>query len=45
MATKSPEPAREDTPMSLTLRQIGPCFAAEASGIDITQPITAEQAD
>lgn len=31
--------------MPLTTRQIGPCFAAEASGIDITQPITAEQAD
>lgn len=31
--------------MPLTLRQIGPCFAAEASGIDITRPITPEQAD
>ncbi len=31
--------------MPLNLRQVGPCFAAEASGIDITQPITPEQAD
>ncbi|MGK0170117.1 MAG: alpha-ketoglutarate-dependent 2,4-dichlorophenoxyacetate dioxygenase [Gammaproteobacteria bacterium] len=31
--------------MSLSLRQLGPCFAAEASGIDITQPITSAQAE
>ena len=31
--------------MSLTLHQVGPCFAAEASGIDISKPITPEQAD
>ncbi len=30
--------------MSLTFRQVGPCFAAEASGLDITKPITPEQA-
>jgi len=31
--------------MPLTLRQVGPCFAAEASGIDISQPITPADAD
>jgi alpha-ketoglutarate-dependent 2,4-dichlorophenoxyacetate dioxygenase len=31
--------------MPLTLRQVGTCFAAEASGIDISKPITPEQAD
>ena len=31
--------------MPLSFRQVGPCFAAEASGLDITQPITPEQAD
>ena len=31
--------------MPLSLRQVGPCFAAEASGLDITKPITPQQAD
>ncbi len=31
--------------MSLSFRQVGPCFAAEASGLDITKPITPAQAD
>ncbi len=31
--------------MPLTLSQIGPCFAAEARGLDITKPITPAQAD
>lgn len=30
--------------MPLSFRQVGPCFAAEASGLDITKPITPEQA-
>lgn len=31
--------------MPLSFRQIGPGFAAEASGLDITRPITSQQAD
>ena len=30
--------------MPLKTRQIGPCFAAEAEGLDLTQPLTAEDA-
>jgi alpha-ketoglutarate-dependent 2,4-dichlorophenoxyacetate dioxygenase len=28
--------------MSVTMRQIGPCFAAEVSGIDLTRPLPAD---
>lgn len=31
--------------MTLSFRQIGPCFAAEAAGLDITKPITPAQAE
>jgi alpha-ketoglutarate-dependent 2,4-dichlorophenoxyacetate dioxygenase len=30
--------------MPLKTRQIGPCFAAEAEGVDLTRPLTAEDA-
>jgi len=30
--------------MSLVTRQIGPCFAAEVEGIDLTRPLSADQA-
>ena len=29
--------------MALTLRQIGPCFAAEVDGLDLTRPLTADE--
>jgi alpha-ketoglutarate-dependent 2,4-dichlorophenoxyacetate dioxygenase len=29
--------------MAMTIRQIGPCFAGEVSGIDLTKPLTTEQ--
>src|SRR5262245_22803811 len=28
---------REDVAMTIAMRQIGPCFAAEVTGIDLTQ--------
>jgi len=30
--------------MSLVTRQIGPCFAAEVEGVDLTRPLSADQA-
>src|SRR5262249_17496455 len=33
-------PARERRPGMLTTRQIGPCFAAEVEGFDLTRPLT-----
>ena len=29
--------------MALTLRQIGPCFAAEVDGLDLTRPLSADE--
>ena len=29
--------------MPITMRQVGPCFAAEVEGLDITRPLTPEQ--
>lgn len=31
--------------MPITIRQIGPCFAGEADGIDLTQPLSPEDAE
>jgi alpha-ketoglutarate-dependent 2,4-dichlorophenoxyacetate dioxygenase len=31
--------------MPITMRQVGPCFAAEVEGIDITKPLSPEQVD
>ncbi len=31
--------------MPITMRQIGPCFAAEVEGIDMTKPLSPEQVD
>lgn len=31
--------------MPISIRQVGPCFAGEVSGLDITKPITAAQAE
>jgi alpha-ketoglutarate-dependent 2,4-dichlorophenoxyacetate dioxygenase len=30
--------------MSLVTRQIGPCFAAEVEGLDLTRPLSADRA-
>ena len=27
--------------MSLTIRQVGPCFAGEVAGVDLTKPLPA----
>jgi len=35
----------EATAMPITMRQVGPCFAAEVEGIDITKPLSPEQVD
>src|SRR2546422_233121 len=32
---------RETAPMTLTIRQVGPCFAGEVDGIDLTKPLPA----
>jgi alpha-ketoglutarate-dependent 2,4-dichlorophenoxyacetate dioxygenase len=34
----------EDTPMPMSIRQVGPCFAGEVAGIDLTKPITPDAA-
>ncbi len=31
--------------MSITMRQVGPCFAAEVDGIDLSKPLTREEID
>jgi alpha-ketoglutarate-dependent 2,4-dichlorophenoxyacetate dioxygenase len=33
----------EATTMPITLRQVGPCFAAEVDGVDMTRPLSPEQ--
>src|SRR5437016_9607174 len=39
-----PSPTTQEAPpMALTLRQIGPCFAAEVDGLDLTRPLTADE--
>src|ERR1041384_3231066 len=34
---------KEAPPMAVTLRQVGPCFAAEVDGLDLTRPLTPEE--
>src|SRR5256712_11494427 len=36
---------KEATTMPITMRQVGPCFAAEVDGVDMTKPLTREQVD
>ena len=31
--------------MPITMRQVGPCFAAEVDGVDMTKPLSSEQVD
>ena len=31
--------------MSITMRQVGPCFAAEVDGLDLSKPLTREEID
>jgi alpha-ketoglutarate-dependent 2,4-dichlorophenoxyacetate dioxygenase len=31
--------------MTISIRQVGPCFAGEVSGVDLTQPLSPEDAD
>jgi len=31
--------------MTITMRQVGPCFAAEADGVDQTRPLPREEVD
>src|SRR2546423_2939774 len=39
-----PSPTTQEAPpMALTLRQIGPCFAAEVDGLDLTRPLSADE--
>jgi alpha-ketoglutarate-dependent 2,4-dichlorophenoxyacetate dioxygenase len=33
----------EDIAMTVSIRQIGPCLAGEVSGIDMKNPLTAEE--
>jgi alpha-ketoglutarate-dependent 2,4-dichlorophenoxyacetate dioxygenase len=35
----------EATTMPITMRQVGPCFAAEVDGVDMTKPLSPEQVD
>src|SRR5438128_840927 len=38
-----PSPTTQEAPpMAVTLRQIGPCFAAEVDGLDLTRPLAAD---
>src|ERR1700740_2003778 len=34
---------REATAMPIRLRQIGPCFAAEMDGLDLTKPLSPDE--
>jgi alpha-ketoglutarate-dependent 2,4-dichlorophenoxyacetate dioxygenase len=36
---------KEATAMPVTMRQVGPCFAAEVEGVDMTKPLSPEQVD
>jgi len=31
--------------MPITMRQVGPCFAAEVDGVDMTRPLSPEQVE
>src|SRR6516225_10654639 len=41
--TMAPSISRESPIMPISFRQVGPCFAAEVSGIDIGEPLTTLQ--
>jgi alpha-ketoglutarate-dependent 2,4-dichlorophenoxyacetate dioxygenase len=36
---------KETTTMPITMRQVGPCFAAEVDGVDMTRPLSPEQVE